>query len=105
MEKKEIAGRIVDLNDEGYMTDPSQWNEEIAVALAREEGIDNLGEKHWEVIKYLQSFHAENQTLPTIRKLKKSGLITVKELYGLFPGGPLKKSSRIAGLLKPASCI
>ena len=105
MAQKEIAGKVVEVDDDGYLTDPAQWNEEIAKALASEEGIDTLNDDHWKVIKYLQEFYAEKEALPTIRTLKKAGIIAVKELYSLFPGGPLKKSSRIAGLLKPASCI
>ena len=105
MATKEIAGNTVDVNEEGFLTDPSQWNEEIATAIANEEGIEQLTDRHWEVIKHLQEFYKENGAMPSIRKLKKSGVVDTKELYSLFPGGPLKKSSRIAGLKKPESCI
>ena len=105
MATKEIAGNTVDVNEEGFLTDPSQWNEAIATAIAIEEGIEQLTERHWEVIKHLQEFYKENGAMPSIRKLKKSGVGDTKEFYNLFPGGPLKKSSRIAGLKKPESCI
>ncbi len=105
MGTKEIAGATVEVNEEGYLIDQLQWSEKIAQAIAIEEGIGELNENHWKVIKYLQDYYKENGTMPTIRKMKKSGIVDTKELYSLFPGGPLKKSSKIAGLNKPESCI
>jgi TusE/DsrC/DsvC family sulfur relay protein len=105
MTKKTIAGISVDVSDEGYLIDASQWTEEIAKAIAREEGIEKLSESHWKIIRFLQREFKENGQLPTIRKIKKIGSIPIKELYELFPDGPLKKASRIAGLTKPESCI
>ena len=105
MTTKEIAGKTVDVDSEGYLTDFGQWDEEVAKSIAIEEGIEELNDKHWEVLKYLQVFFKENGVMPSIRKLKKSGVVDTRELYSLFPGGPLKKSSKIAGLKKPESCI
>ncbi|OPX29756.1 MAG: sulfur relay protein DsrC [Candidatus Cloacimonas sp. 4484_143] len=105
MATKEIAGNKVNVNEEGYLLEFNQWNEAIAEAIAKEEGIDELTERHWEVIKYLQKYFEENDAMPSIRKMKKSGAVDTKEFYSLFPGGPLKKSSKIAGLKKPESCI
>jgi tRNA 2-thiouridine synthesizing protein E len=98
-----LAGIAVDFNEEGYMTVPSQWNEEIAKSIASEEGIE-LTDKHFEVLNYLRDKHAAGEPL-TIRKVGNSGIVDIKGLYQLFPGGPLKKSSRIAGIPKPASCV
>lgn len=98
-----IAGAIVDVNDEGYLNDPSQWNEEVAAVIAKEEDIP-LTDKHFEVLHYLRDKHLAGEQL-TIRKVGKSGIVDIKGLYQLFPGGPLKKSSRIAGIPKPASCV
>ena len=98
-----IAGVSVDLNDEGYLNDPSQWNEDVAGEIAKEEGIE-LTDKHFEVLNFLRDKHIAGEQL-TIRKVGKSGITDIKGLYQLFPGGPLKKSSRIAGIPKPASCV
>jgi tRNA 2-thiouridine synthesizing protein E len=98
-----LAGVAVELNDEGYLTDSSQWTEEVAREIASEEGIE-LTDKHMEVINYLREKHIAGEQL-TIRKVGKSGIVDIKGLYQLFPGGPLKKSSRIAGIPKPASCV
>ena len=102
--KKTIAGTEVDVNEEGYLTDMSQWNEAIAAAIAVEEGIGALTEAHMKVVQYLREQQSKGAAL-TIRSMGKSGVVTTKELYDLFPGGPLKKSSKIAGIPKPVGCI
>ena len=101
---KTIAGNEVDVNEEGYLTNASQWNEAIAAAIAAEEGIPTLTDAHNKVIAYLRKQQAAGAAL-TIRSMGKSGVVTTKELYDLFPGGPLKKSSKIAGIPKPVGCI
>lgn len=101
--KKLIANREINVNEEGYLTDFSQWDKEIGKCLAGECEIE-LTDKHWEVIDYLQDKHHKEEAL-SIRGIKKSGVINIKEFYALFPGGPLKKSTLIAGIPKPKSCI
>ena len=104
MEEKVIAGVKVKVNEEGYMEDPTQWTPDIAKEIASEIGIE-LTDKHFKVLEYLRDQHAKEQTL-TIRKVGKSGVVAnIKELYTLFPKGPLKFSSKIAGIPKPASCV
>ncbi|MFP3860260.1 MAG: TusE/DsrC/DsvC family sulfur relay protein [Bacteroidota bacterium] len=103
MAQKTIAGQTVNVDEEGYLEDYKQWNEDIAKEIAQEEGIE-LTDKHWEVFKYLREQYEAGASL-TIRKVGKSGITDIKELYKLFPGGPLKKSSRIAGIPKPTSCV
>ncbi len=105
MATKDYGGNTVDVNDEGYLTEFKQWNEAIGEAIAKEEGIEQMTDRHWEIIKYLQKYFEDNGEMPSIRNMKKTGVADTKELYSLFPGGPLKKSSRIAGLKKPESCI
>ncbi len=98
-----IANKTVEVNEQGYLTDMTQWDTEVARAIAEEEGI-NLTDRHFEVLNYLRS-EQENGTALSIRRVGKSGVVDIKEFYQLFPEGPLKKSSRIAGIPKPASCI
>ena len=105
MPTREIAGATVDVNEEGYFTDPDQWTEAMAPILAQEEELAELSEGHWKVINFLRQDYKEKGTMPTIRRVKNAGGIPTKDLYALFPGGPLKKSSKVAGLPKPASCI
>jgi len=93
----------VDLNEEGYLTNFSQWNKEIGNVIATENEI-TMTDRHWEVVEYLQDKHVKEEAL-SIRGIKKSGIINIKEFYALFPGGPLKVSTKIAGIPKPKSCI
>jgi len=100
-----IAGVTLDVNDEGFMTDPSQWNEAVALELARREGIEELSERHWQVIHFMrQEFH-DKGTGPTVRILGKTSGVPIKELYELFPKGPAKLAAKIAGIPKPRGCI
>jgi len=103
MAEKVYAGKSVTVNDEGYLTDSTQWTKEIALEIAKEEGI-SLTDKHFTLIDYLRDKVAKGETL-TLRAVGKSGVIDTKGFYELFPGAPLKKSTRIAGLAKPTSCV
>ena len=98
-----IAGYKINTTEDGYLTDFSQWTKEIGEELAKEQGIE-MTDKHWEVVEFLQQQHKEEVAL-SIRGIKKSGVIDIKSFYALFPGGPLKKSTLIAGIPKPKSCI
>ena len=98
-----LAGYKINLTEDGYLTDFSQWTKEIGEELAKEQSIE-MTDKHWEVVEFLQQKHKEEVAL-SIRGIKKSGVIDIKSFYALFPGGPLKKSTLIAGIPKPKSCI
>ncbi len=101
--EKTIAGKSIELTEDGYMTDSAQWNHEVANGIAKEEEIE-LGEKHFQVLEFLREKQETGATL-TIRSVGKSGIVDIKEFYTLFPGGPLKKATRIAGIPKPSSCV
>ncbi len=103
MGQKEYAGKMVDLDDNGYFTNSSQWSKEIAMELAKENG-DELTEKHFEVLEFIRNKVNEGASL-TIRSIGKSGIIDIKGFYKLFPGAPLKKATKYAGVSKPSSCV
>ena len=103
MAEKTIAGVTVNLTDDGYLTDPAQWTREVAAELAKEHDIE-LTDHHYEVLEYLRAQFEAGEAL-TIRKVGKSGIVDIKGLYKLFPGGPLKLSSKFAGIPKPTSCV
>ncbi len=98
-----IAGSNVKVNEEGYLLDFSQWNRGVGEEIAQAEGIV-MTPRHWEVIEWLQEQVKAEKAL-SIRGIKKSGVLDIKEFYALFPGGPLKISTKIAGVPKPKSCI
>lgn len=104
MATKTYAGTTVNVNDEGYFIDPSQWNKKIAEQIAKEEGIEELTDQHFKVIEMLRSKNEAGEAL-SIRGINKSGVVDVKTFYELFPGAPLKKATKIAGIPKPASCV
>ena len=101
--EKIYAGICVQCNEQGYLTNLNEWNKTVGEEIAKEEGI-TMTDKHWEVIDYLQD-QCRKEVPLTIRKVGKSGVVSIKEFYQLFPKGPLKISSKIAGIPKPVSCI
>ncbi len=104
MAEKTINGVTISVDGNGYMTDINQWTKELAVELAKEVEINELTDKHWEVINFIQETFKKDVPL-SIRKVGKSGITNIKEFYALFPEGPLKKASYISGIPKPASCV
>ena len=95
----------VELNDEGFFVHPEQWTEEMVPELARREGLDELTDAHWKVIRFMRSEYLEKGTGPTVRVLGKSSGVSVRQLYQLFPKGPAKVAAKIAGIPKPRGCI
>jgi len=98
-----IAGIRLDVTEDGYLTDVSQWNKEIGLEIAKNEGVE-MTDRHWEVVSWLQE-QVKNDVALSVRGIKKSGVLDIKEFYALFPKGPLKVSTKIAGVPKPKSCI
>ena len=105
MSTREIAGKAVEFDEEGFMIDPNEWTKEIAEVLAEESGIDALTDGHWQVIEFSRSDFTEKGEAPGLRRITKVGGVPTKELYKLFPKGPAKKVARISGLGKPHGCI
>jgi TusE/DsrC/DsvC family sulfur relay protein len=105
MPTETVAGAAVDRNDEGFFTDATQWTEAMAPELARAEGIDELSDQHWQVIRFMRTEYFEKGTGPTVRMLGKTSGVSVRDLYQLFPKGPAKMAAKIAGIPKPRGCI
>ena len=105
MSTKTIAGKTVQVNDEGFMTNPAEWTKEIATELAHEEGIDELTPVHWKVIDFCRQDATASGKSPTLRRIQIGAGVSTKDLFALFPKGPAKKVARIAGLGKPEGCV
>jgi TusE/DsrC/DsvC family sulfur relay protein len=103
MATKTFAGKIIQVNDEGYFLNPAEWNREIAMEVAKEEGIQ-LNDIHFALIDFIRDRIQKGEAL-TIRSVGKSGIVDIKGFYELFPGAPLKKATKIAGVGKPTSCV
>ncbi len=99
-----IAGATVDVNDEGFMTNPDQWNEEIGAALAAAIDVE-LTDEAWKAIRFMrEDFKSQGET-PTIRRMTAVGGFDTKALFAMFPKKPAKKMSYIAGVPKPKGCV
>jgi TusE/DsrC/DsvC family sulfur relay protein len=105
MPTKTLAGKAIEVDDEGFLKNPDDWTEEMAPELAKEEGIDELTEGHWKIIRFIRKDFKEKGQIPTIRRMKNEGGIPTNELYQLFPQGPAKKSAKVAGFGKPQGCV
>lgn len=107
----EVNGRVLETDEEGYLLNLSDWDEDVAKELAKEEKVE-MTENHWEVINFLREYYSDYQIAPAVRVLtkaigKKLGPEkgSSKYLYELFPYGPGKQACKIAGLPKPTGCI
>jgi tRNA 2-thiouridine synthesizing protein E len=100
-----IADAPVDVDAEGFMTDPEQWNDRIAEAIARDNGVPELTDRHWLVVRFMRERYLATGSAPSIRSLGKESGVPVKELYQLFPKGPAKLAAKIGGIPKPKGCI
>ncbi len=99
-----LAGRTVDINDEGFLTNPSQWDESLGAELATLIGVE-MSDRHWQAIRFLRSDFAEKGETPTLRRVATVGNFPTKELFDLFPKKPAKKMAYVAGLPKPKGCV
>jgi TusE/DsrC/DsvC family sulfur relay protein len=104
MPQIELAGITVKVDEQGYLQEPSKWNEAVAGAYAAREGINELTENHWKVINYLRAYHAANGTCPMIKRLVKDCGFTLKQLYDLFPEGPANSACKWAGMPGAPGC-
>ncbi|HHG0805844.1 TPA: sulfurtransferase TusE [Klebsiella pneumoniae] len=106
-----FEGNEIETDSEGYLKDTTQWSEAMAEVIAAQEGI-TLAVEHWEVVRFVREFYLECNTSPAIRMLVKAMANKFGEekgnsryLYRLFPKGPAKQATKIAGLPKPVKCI
>jgi len=97
--------KTVDVDAEGFLTDPAQWDRELAEEIARENGIAELTPRHWLVVEFMRDRFLATGSAPSIRSLGKESGVPVKELYELFPKGPAKLAAKIGGIPKPHGCI
>ena len=107
----ELNGATIEHDEEGYITDLSVWNQDLAALIAKDENID-MNDEHWEVVNFLRDYYEEYQIAPAVRVLIKAVKKSMgkdkgnnKYLYTLFPYGPAKQACKIAGLPKPTGCV
>ena len=101
----ELGGKQLEIDEDGFIQDPDQWDQAVAADLAKTEGVEDLTDDHWKVVNYLRNYYLEFKIAPMIRKLCKETDFKLKEIYELFPSGPAKGACKIAGLPKPTGCV
>lgn len=102
----EVNGKSVELNEEGFLAHPEEWDRTIAEALARsEEGLSALTAEHWAVIEFIRNHYLQTSLAPMVRKMCQTTGFTLKHIYELFPSGPAKGACKLAGLPKPDGCV
>lgn len=93
------------VDEDGFMENPEEWNEDVALALASTEDVTELTDEHWKLINYLRDYFQQYGIAPMIRKLCKETGFPLKKVYELFPSGPAKGACKVAGLAKPTGCV
>ena len=102
----EVDGRTIELNEEGFLAHPEEWDKTIAEALASsQEGLAELTPEHWAVIQFIRDFFLDKKMAPMVRKVCQASGFTLKHIYELFPSGPAKGACKLAGLPKPDGCV
>jgi TusE/DsrC/DsvC family sulfur relay protein len=99
-----VDGRTVQVDAEGFLTDPSEWDEQLGTSLAAQIGID-LTDEHWQAIRFLRDDYAAHGETATLRRISTVGGIPTKTLFALFPQKPAKKLAYVSGLPKPKGCV
>lgn len=101
----EWNGIKLEVDENGFMQQPELWDDHVALALASTDGISELTESHWKVVKFIRAYYKEFDIAPMIRKMCKETGYSLKEIYELFPSGPAKGACKVAGLPKPTGCV
>ena len=101
----ELQNQKIEVDEDGFIQKPEDWNEEIAKALAQTEDVKEMTEAHWKVVYYLRNYYQQFGIAPMVRKLCKDTGFSMKEIYQLYPSGPAKGACKVAGLAKPTGCV
>ncbi len=101
----QVGDSTIDVDEDGFIQEPDLWNKDVAAALGKTEGVDDITEEHWKVVNFLREYYLEFGVAPMIRKLCKSTGFKLNKIYELFPSGPAKGACKIAGLPKPTGCV
>jgi len=105
MAKVLYGGGEIEVDEDGFIQEPGLWDEEVAKALAKSEGVHDMSEQHWKIVNYLRDYYKRFGIAPVVRKLCKECDVKLKEIYELFPSGPVKGACKVAGLPKPTGCV
>ena len=105
MAKAMLGGMELEIDEDGFIQEPENWNKEIAEDLAKTEEAYPMTEDAWKLVNYLRNYYLEFEIAPPIRKLTKDNDMSLKYIYEMFPSGPAKGACKVAGLPKPTGCL
>lgn len=100
-----IGDKILEFDQDGFLRNPELWDDDVARAIANDEGINEMSEQHWSVVRFIRSYWKEHDLAPAVRLLCKESGVSVRDVYKLFTSGPARGACRIAGLPKPDGCV
>ena len=100
-----IAGKQIEIDEDGFLVNPEDWSDDVVTAFAALEDVPEVTEEHWKVINYLRGYFKQFGIAPMIRKMCKDTGLTFKQIYDLFLSGPAKGACKLAGLPKPTGCV
>ena len=101
----QIGENKVDLDNDGFMLEPQSWDDQIACAIAKDEGIEEMSDEHWAIVNFIRDYWKENDLAPPVRLICEELGVGVRQIYKLFTSGPARGACRIAGLPKPDGCV
>jgi len=101
----QAGSQTLEIDEDGFIQEPDKWNNEVAEALAKTEGVEELTDAHWKLVNYLREYYLQFGVAPMIRKLCKDTGFKLNQIYELFPSGPAKGACKVAGLPKPTGCV
>ncbi|MCB2221283.1 MAG: TusE/DsrC/DsvC family sulfur relay protein [Bacteroidetes bacterium] len=101
----EIEGKVFEVDGDGFLSNPDIWDEEVARLIAKYDGIDEMNDKHWAIIRIIRNNFDEKGMAPMIRTICQETGLRLREIYELFPLGPARGACRVAGLPKPDGCV
>jgi tRNA 2-thiouridine synthesizing protein E len=101
----EIGGRKFVVDEEGFLQQPELWDDDVARLFATTEGIAEMNEQQWALVRFIRGYWLEHQTAPMIRKLCQATNVNLRTIFKLFPSGPAKGACKVAGLPKPEGCV
>jgi TusE/DsrC/DsvC family sulfur relay protein len=105
MPEFQVGDITLEVDEDGFIQEPERWNKDVAEALAKTEGVEDMTEEHWKLVNYLREYYLEYGIAPMIRKLCKATGFKLNKVYELFPSGPAKGACKVAGLPKPTGCV
>ena len=100
-----IEGRSYEVDEDGFLTDPELWNDEVAIDFATTEDVFDMSDDHWKLVRYIRKYYDSYGIAPMVRKVTREIGFDTDKMYQLFHSGPAKGACKVAGLSKPAGCV